>query len=129
MSRLKKNPSKAGVSAASVKGNAGPSQEADLGGKKTSQNQQYRKEEHKLNNQQMNMPPEVISVKDSLYLEDMLNWNLIAMKKAHFMAEHCQDQTLKQELNQVGQMHHQHYTQILQHLGSSGQGQSTGFMQ
>ncbi|WP_368197038.1 YuzL family protein [Bacillus pumilus] len=43
MSRLKKNPSKAGVSAASVKGNAGPSQEADLGGKKTSQNQQYKK--------------------------------------------------------------------------------------
>lgn len=34
MSRLKKNPSKAGVSAASVKGNAGPSQEADLGGKR-----------------------------------------------------------------------------------------------
>ncbi|WP_234884900.1 hypothetical protein [Bacillus altitudinis] len=82
-----------------------------------------------LNKQQMNMPPQVISVKDSLYLEDMLNWNLIAMKKAHFMAEHCQDQTLKQELNQVGQMHHQHYTQILQHLGSSGQGQSSGFMQ
>ncbi|MCW1835311.1 hypothetical protein [Bacillus xiamenensis] len=82
-----------------------------------------------LNNQQMNMPPQVISVKDSLYLEDMLNWNLIAMKKAHFMAEHCQDQALKQELNQVGQMHHQHYTQILHHLGSSGQGQSTGFMQ
>ncbi len=82
-----------------------------------------------MNNQQMNMPPQVISVKDSLYLEDMLNWNLIAMKKAHFMAEHCQDQTLKQELNQVGQMHHQHYAQILQHLGSSGQGQSTGFMQ
>ncbi|MCU0155946.1 YuzL family protein [Bacillus safensis subsp. safensis] len=43
MSRLKKNPSKAGVSAASVKGNAGPSQEADLGGKKNSQNQQYKK--------------------------------------------------------------------------------------
>ena len=82
-----------------------------------------------MNNQQMNMPQQVISVKDSLYLEDMLNWNLIAMKKAHFMAEHCQDQTLKQELNQVGKMHHQHYTQILQHLGSSGQGQSSGFMQ
>ena len=36
MSRLKKNPTKAGVSAASVKGNAGPSQEADLGGKNQS---------------------------------------------------------------------------------------------
>lgn len=77
----------------------------------------------------MNPPPQVISVKDSLYLEDMLNWNLIAMKKAHFMARHCQDQTLKHELDQVGQMHHQHYTQILQHLGSSPQGQSSSFVQ
>ncbi|WP_353854611.1 YuzL family protein [Bacillus sp. Bos-x628] len=39
MSRLKKYPSKAGVSAASVKGNAGPSQEADLDEKKASYNQ------------------------------------------------------------------------------------------
>ncbi len=39
-----KHPSKAGVSAASVKGNAGPTVERDGGGKKTSQNQQYGKE-------------------------------------------------------------------------------------
>ncbi|MGE6630011.1 hypothetical protein [Bacillus sp. NPDC077027] len=77
----------------------------------------------------MSTPPNVISVKDSLYLEDMLNWNLIAMKKAHFMAEHCQDQTLKNELNQVGQMHQKHYIQILHHLGSSQTGLQSGLMQ
>lgn len=44
MARLKKNPSKAGVSAASVKGNAGPTIEMDASGKKTSQNQQYKKQ-------------------------------------------------------------------------------------
>ncbi|TYR80047.1 YuzL family protein [Priestia megaterium] len=44
MSRLKKDPSGAGVSAASVKGNAGPSQEIGSHGKKTSQNQQYKKQ-------------------------------------------------------------------------------------
>lgn len=43
MARLKKSPSKAGVSAASVKGNAGPTVERDSGGKRTSQNQQYTK--------------------------------------------------------------------------------------
>lgn len=43
MAQLDKNPSKAGVSAASVKGNAGPGSERDRGGKKTSQNQQYTK--------------------------------------------------------------------------------------
>ncbi|MGG3822913.1 YuzL family protein [Geobacillus thermodenitrificans] len=40
---VEKNPSKGGVSAASVKGNAGPTVEADGGGKQTSQNQQYKK--------------------------------------------------------------------------------------
>ncbi|WP_110113799.1 YuzL family protein [Bacillus sp. CGMCC 1.16541] len=44
MSRLKKNPSPGGVSASSVKGNAGPTIEMDAHGKKTSQNQQYKKQ-------------------------------------------------------------------------------------
>lgn len=36
-----------------------------------------------MNNQEQhgNLPPAVISTKDHLYLEDMLNWNLLAMKK------------------------------------------------
>ncbi len=43
MPKRKKNPSKAGVSAASVKGNAGPTVELDGGGKRNSQNNQYKK--------------------------------------------------------------------------------------
>ncbi|MBY8911317.1 YuzL family protein [Bacillus sp. YC2] len=43
MVRVKKDPSSAAVSAASVKGNAGPTQKHS-GGKRTSQNQQYKKE-------------------------------------------------------------------------------------
>lgn len=43
MAKVKKHPSKAGVSAASVKGDAGPTIERDSGGKRTSQNQQYTK--------------------------------------------------------------------------------------
>ncbi|QED49243.1 YuzL family protein [Cytobacillus dafuensis] len=43
MARRKKEPSKAGVSAASVKGNAGPTVEADGGGKVNSQNNQFKK--------------------------------------------------------------------------------------
>jgi hypothetical protein len=42
--RERKNPSSAAVSAASIKGNAGPDyKKADAGGKRTSQNQQYKK--------------------------------------------------------------------------------------
>jgi hypothetical protein len=42
MAKRQKSPSKTAVSAASVKGNAGPTVELDGGGKKTSQNQQYK---------------------------------------------------------------------------------------
>lgn len=36
------------------------------------------------NQQGMTAPPPVISTKDHLYLQDMLNWNLLAMKKSSF---------------------------------------------
>lgn len=66
----------------------------------------------------MQQPPSVVSTKDSLYLTDMLSWNLLAMKKAHFFAEHCQDQELKTEMEKCGQMHQKHYEKILTHLNS-----------
>ncbi|PLS18057.1 YuzL family protein [Bacillus sp. M6-12] len=43
MARLKKNPSTAGVSAASVKGNAGPTVEREGPKKRNSQNNQFKK--------------------------------------------------------------------------------------
>ncbi|MDA7027485.1 hypothetical protein PJ311_12900 [Bacillus sp. CLL-7-23] len=81
------------------------------------------------NQQQMTTPPSVLSTKDHLYLKDMLNWNLLAMKKAHFMAEQCQDQTLKTELERTGQMHHNHYNTILEQLHSNQSGNQTVYMQ
>jgi hypothetical protein len=44
MAKRKKDPSRAAVSAASVKGNAGPTVEADGGGKVNSQNNQFKKQ-------------------------------------------------------------------------------------
>lgn len=66
----------------------------------------------------MQRPPAVISTKDALYLTDMLSWNLLAMKKAHFFAQQCQDQEIVNEINKCGQMHQKHYNQILQHLNN-----------
>jgi hypothetical protein len=43
MAKMKKNPSKAGVSAASVRGNAGPGREASGVDKQNSQNNQYKR--------------------------------------------------------------------------------------
>lgn len=68
-------------------------------------------------------PPAVISTKDSLYLTDMLSWNLLAMKKAHFYAQHCQNPELKAEFDSCGQMHQRHYERILNHL-NNGQNQT-----
>lgn len=64
----------------------------------------------------MQQPPHVITTKDFAYINDMLAWNLLATKKAHFMASHCQDQQVKQILEECGQMHQRHYEKILYHL-------------
>lgn len=81
-----------------------------------------------MHNQQMNQqqmgqqqpimpqPPHVITTKDLLYINDMLAWNLLAMKKAHFFAEQCQDQSVKMEIEKCGQMHQRHYQMLLAHL-------------
>ncbi|MDQ0225453.1 hypothetical protein [Metabacillus niabensis] len=64
----------------------------------------------------MQQPPSIVSTKDQMYLTDMLSWNLLAMKKAHFFAGQCQNQEIKNQLEQVGQMHNRHYQKILNHL-------------
>ncbi|MYL33704.1 hypothetical protein GLW08_18965 [Pontibacillus yanchengensis] len=64
-------------------------------------------------------PPTMVSTKDQLYITDMLSWNLIAAKKAHFFAGFCQNQELKAALEQAGQMHQRHYEKILQHLNEN----------
>jgi len=71
--------------------------------------------------QVMPQPPNVISTKDQLFITDMLNWNLNAMKKCHFFAGQCQDQEIKTLLNKAGQMHQRHYGQILNYLQPTAQ--------
>lgn len=66
-------------------------------------------------------PPVMVTVKDSLYLTDMLSWNLLAMKKSHFFAQNTQDPMIKAQLEKCGQMHQRHYEQILKHLNISTQ--------
>lgn len=77
----------------------------------------------------MSQPPGVISTKDSLYLTDMMSWNLLAMKKAHFFAQQCQDPELKAIMEKVGQMHQSHYSKILNHMNIHLQNQPLPGMQ
>ncbi|MGE6257518.1 hypothetical protein ACQKCU_06325 [Heyndrickxia sporothermodurans] len=64
----------------------------------------------------MSQPPDILTTKDLAYIDDMLSWNLLAMKKAHFAAMHCQDATIKAAFDKCGQMHQNHYNKILNHL-------------
>ncbi|MFT8321431.1 MAG: hypothetical protein ABF649_11035 [Bacillus sp. (in: firmicutes)] len=77
----------------------------------------------------MMQPPATLTVKDSLYLTDMLSWNLLAMKKAHFFAAQTQNQGIKSCLEKCGQMHQKHYEKILSHLNSQPAQQMNNYQQ
>lgn len=64
----------------------------------------------------MTTPPQAITTKDMMYLKDALSWELLALKKFHFLAQQTQDQEIKQALDQIGRMHQDHYQRILGHL-------------
>jgi hypothetical protein len=68
---------------------------------------------------QMDQPPNIISTKDLAYLTDALSWELLAFKKCHQFATMCSDSEIKQKLDQVGQMHQQHYGRLLNYLQSN----------
>ncbi|MBS4200206.1 hypothetical protein KHA93_11245 [Bacillus sp. FJAT-49732] len=90
-------------------------------------NQQMQNQQNMMqqNQQQiMQQPPHVITTKDLNYINDMLAWNLLVMKKAHFAATQCQDQQIKTQIDACGQMHQRHYMKILGHLEEKQQNNS-----
>jgi hypothetical protein len=72
----------------------------------------------------MNQPPDVMTTKDSLYLSDMLSWNILAMKKAYFFASQCQVPNVKAVVTQAAELHERHYQNLLQHLQGHLQNQN-----
>jgi hypothetical protein len=61
-------------------------------------------------------PPRAITTKDILYLKDALSWELLAFKKFHFLAQHAENQEIKDALDNAGKMHQDHYQRLLSHL-------------
>jgi hypothetical protein len=80
------------------------------------QNEQMNPQQMQNRQPVMQEPPHVITTKDMAYINDMLAWNLLAMKKAHFFAQQCQNAEVKTELDQCGQMHQRHYQMLMAHL-------------
>lgn len=80
------------------------------------QSQQQQQPMYTPKGPQMSETPAVITSKDLLYLTDMMSWNLMALKKAHFYAGQCHINEISQALEKACQMHERHYNQILQHM-------------
>lgn len=93
--------------------------------------QQQQNMQNSNQNQQavMNQPPEVMTTKDSLYISDMLSWNLLALKKANAFASQCQNQDVINVINKAAQMHQRHYQKLLQHLQKHIQNQTQNMTQ
>lgn len=61
----------------------------------------------------MKETPNIISVKDLLYIEDMLNWNFIMNKKIYSFLECVDDEEVKNILIKAKKMHFKHYRKLL----------------
>lgn len=65
----------------------------------------------------MNKVPNMISTKDLAYIADMINWNFVACKKCNHYYEEITDEKIKEEVNNVANMHKEHVTKLLNILG------------
>lgn len=65
----------------------------------------------------MNNVPNMISGKDLHYITDMLNWNLIALKKARHYLSHIKDEDVKMAVQKSYDLHKKHYMFLLNLLG------------
>ena len=65
----------------------------------------------------MKETPTIISVKDLLYIEDMLNWNFIMNKKIYSFLECVCDSETEGILTKAKKMHAKHYNELLDLIG------------
>ena len=73
----------------------------------------------------MQQPPNILTTKDHLYITDTLSWNLLALKKAHHLANECIDSEVKQAIQKAAQMHERHYEKLLKHLNAQSMSHQT----
>ncbi len=74
--------------------------------------------------QQFSEPPEIITNKDLLYLQDALSWELIASKKAYHYSMESENHQIKQHLEYLANVHQRHYQTLLEHLQPNRQQQN-----
>lgn len=58
----------------------------------------------------------MISTKDLSYIEDIFNWNIVALKKVEFYLKNCNDKKICTKLKQVSKLHHDNCNKVLKLL-------------
>lgn len=64
--------------------------------------------------------PTMISTKDSAYIKDMFNWNLVAMKKFSDYLEYVSDDKIADLLEELINMHSKNCKELISILESGG---------
>jgi len=64
----------------------------------------------------INQPPNVLSVKDNIFITDMLSNNLTGIKTVNEFMSKTSDQEIKNILDSVEKMHQKHYDILLNSL-------------
>lgn len=64
----------------------------------------------------MNKVPVMLSCKDLDYISDMINWNVIACKKAYHYSQEVQNEQIKGMLQTVSARHRVHTEKLIQIL-------------
>lgn len=57
--------------------------------------------------------PNVITPKELLYLEDMMNWNFVMNKKISSYIEYSESDEVKELLIKIGKMHKKQFKDLL----------------
>ncbi|MBQ3142306.1 MAG: hypothetical protein IJB82_02240 [Bacilli bacterium] len=61
----------------------------------------------------MNEVPNIISTKDLMYIEDMLNWNFVLIKKVKTLKSMVKDREIKRFMETVISEHKSSYEKLL----------------
>lgn len=64
----------------------------------------------------MNEAPNIITPKDLLYIEDMMNWNLVMNKKINTLLDYVSDSEVIDIMCKTKKMHLKHFENLLETL-------------
>ena len=66
----------------------------------------------------MKKVPKMISTKDSSYIKDMFNWNIVTAQKCDFYINEIEDEKMAELFDKIANMHYTFCNQLIEILES-----------